>query len=341
MVLYPKPNGQPPVAIVFLIIMERLKEVISPRQKELEKWGAEYLAGHLDEVVNLFEIIVLQESVEEVARKVADGAWIAVAGNHQSLADLLLLVKMSGITAEAIDKAIKTGQYSRKHPFSRFYMPVAASARGGYQSEFVTAFLEQPETLNLFDKCRVEPVFFKRGRDVAYYKMKPPDNQESWEKVVGVINQIKTDGGLAILPEGTMRGGRSKPGSNERYGIVRPKRPSLLSWQIADAMEQKREAAVLIFGVQETHKAIDPSTNRPTFTALETLVYNRCFPNNPCHIATATMGSPILASNLSIPEPLTSRAQLRASIDDQILWKISRLVPEEYRGEFRGVSFPF
>jgi 1-acyl-sn-glycerol-3-phosphate acyltransferase len=308
---------------------------VEPSKKDiLAMRRPEPLGRLIEKVESLIKVDFPQQSLKETVTKVAEGALVAVVGNHQSHCDIVSLGMVTYIITEAINKGVATGQYSRTDHFPGFIVPMAASVATGDQSRLITAFYNQ--MTDWLKSHHIRPVLVVREKDVKRYGLNPLAKFSSLKQA---LNQTNTTTGLGIFPEGSVEGGKQIPDSNQRYGIIEVPNSTLLSEQVIRAKTEGKKMIIVPIGISGTYTLFDPDTMHPTLTAFKTLMHNQLWPGNPLHLATVSVGEPFLSDDLPIPELDGSKAspEIHRLVNYQILRRVSQLLPPEERGIFRDV----
>jgi|GEM_PF-6278937 len=313
--------------------MEKIKGNFFVKEYLLKK-GIQYAVDHVDQIEDLFNITFLnRETIEVISKQVARGALITMVFNHQSHADAIPISVLANTLTESINREINNDLHSRTDIFPGFILPMAASVTSGDQSKVITDLFEKLE--GWFSKHHIDFVPIVRRKDALQYGMNPYDGLH---RLANIIKQCKANTGLAIFPEGSVRGGRRIPNTNRRYGMIDVNEPTLLSQLTLRSIEDGKQMLILPVGFSGSYKILDPDKKIPSQSMFTSMFYNwlffRILPHR--YLASVKVGEPFSSEELTVPKFFKSKIPIDIHIDinRQILRRVSRLIPINERGAF-------
>lgn len=280
-------------------------------------------------IESLFDINMNPLYLDEIVQQALDGASIIFVGNHQSSADI---IPMGIIVAKAIN-AIRQNPGQSNYP--DVIVPIAASVLVGKQSVGITAAYGGMSAWLKDHAMRLIPVVTERDANIRGMEM-----GSTIGNVREVMELIKTGTAVALFPEASVQGGRrkSKPYQHERNGIQPILKQTLLSNSVLEMRSIGKKLLLVGIGFSGTYNIFDPDTLHPTQTAILAFVHNFRHPNSPTHVAKITVGKPIMADNLPLPEldvGYGKKNRTYGDVHELVFRYISELIPFGERGVFK------
>ncbi len=305
--------------------MERLTgEAENIKEKVLRK-VIEWIVENIDHVEELFALDFPLEYLDQTAELVAEGRRIMLVANHQSHADVFPL----GLAAYALTERINLA-LARVAPmdssFYGFVGPKAASVETGGQGSLIAEFFDQIEPWLLEHK--LDLISIVRGK---YEK----DESRTIKELARITKKVRSGQyGLAILPEGTVEGGRlARREPPRRHGIVESE-PGLMSTMVLKSLNRGMDVVVVPLGLDGGYRVFSPNYKLPNVVTVGALGKNMVG-GRPWSVAKAVMGEPFLASSLNLPGGQIDIANMHMEVNRQVMGMVSTLLPERARGVFR------
>lgn len=294
----------------------------------------EFFFNHYsDTIETLFEINMDPAYTQEIVEHALRGDSIYLVPNHQSHTDIIAI----GIIIFQIINAIRR----QKPDYPDAIIPMAASVLGNKQNAIIT--IGYQAMTPWFRKHHLNLVPTVTERDAT---LRGLDASSTTAETKSMIKLMNTGAMMGIFLEGSVTGGRRKKYkglyTRGRNGI-QPKERTLLSYCVIDALVKGKEAVIVPVGISGTYNVLDPDNYRPSPLAISALKHNRQQPDSLIQVANITVGKPILASNLVLPEEITGDIKVyqkktnpnHKAINYAILGAISEMIPNDERGIFK------
>jgi 1-acyl-sn-glycerol-3-phosphate acyltransferase len=305
--------------------VERLTgEAENIKEKVLGK-VIEWVVENIDHIEELFTLDFPLEYLDQAAELVAQGCRIMLVANHQSHADVFPLALATSALTERVNLAL-TRVATMDNSFYGFIGPKAASVETGGQGSLIAGFFDQ-----------IEPWLLEHMLDlVSIVRGKYEKDESRTLKDLAVMTRKVRSGryGLAILPEGTVEGGRlARRVPSRRHGIVESK-PGLMSTLILKSLNRGKDVVVVPLGLDGGYRVFSPNYKLPSVITVGALGKNIAG-GSPLSVAKAVMGEPFLASSLNLPAEQTDITSMHMEVNRQVMGMVSTLLPDRARGVFR------
>lgn len=252
---------------------------------------------------------------DDYLRAIEDGYSPILIGNHRSHVDGVLLSKVAKVLTMAANDKLPEGR-----KMQGLALIMAASLHYGYQGVMLKGLLD--DAYSIIDGNDTLPFYNVRPQDYRRYKMIPDYAQERTD----LVNAISNGWGVAILPEGQTKAGKTKKETGQTYGMI-----PFMNGAIPAIMTATYEAGkipllipVSIAGGSEIQSA---NTRLPSLAAFKAGIGM-----GDLHIADLFVSSPIRANLDLINEYFETKNH--RMLNDTIGRIVASHLPEKDRGVY-------
>ncbi|MDO8583086.1 MAG: hypothetical protein Q7R51_00975 [bacterium] len=252
------------------------------------------------------------EFIATYAMKISDktkGFLPIIVSSHTSHLDGLPLSVVAKILTDM------TNLISGEHRLKGFTVPIAASMETGNQGSIVKKATEHIKKI-MAQQYNLQTMPYVRAKDEKQYDI-PRDRHKFLRDLT---EQVRNGYGLALFPEATMQGGRTKRrifGRTERFGMQEFKYMEAIA---AIAKRTGKEPLYIPIGIDGGFRLESPDNNRPTLAYLREI-----FLTQPAQTKLV---------NARVGLPITQKEIGSADINDFLGKTVAGLLPEKARGVY-------
>lgn len=253
-------------------------------------------------VSKLFDVSFEGESLQQTIHHINKGIIPVLVSNHQSHADIIVHALIAQrILAET------------SNVLNGFYLPYAASVSTGHQGKNIYVLFDLLK--DWFEERGVFPIPVTREKDVLLYGI----NNMNFASLRTLHDATRKRFGVAILPEGSVQGGRRNQQGNI-YGMIHPQERGI------NTLRQWNDTLFLPISLHETYRIFNPDQRMPTKEAV-LLTLQGLVGIHRQTLATVKVQEPILTCNLPTNEDFNTA--------DFLMHQIARNLPPVAQGVYR------